>query len=92
MPIRTRHCVALLTLLACAAAPLRAQPLQAQPVASVQALAEGEKAPLLDTLRDLVNIESGSKDAEGLARLAELIRGRRGGRGGPGGGRESARV
>ncbi len=76
MPIRTRHCVALLTLLACAAAPLRAQPLQAQPVASVQALAEGEKAPLLETLRDLVNIESGSKDAEGLARLAELIRGR----------------
>jgi glutamate carboxypeptidase len=32
-----------------------------------------EKAPLLDTLRNLVNIESGSKDAEGLAQLAALI-------------------
>ena len=47
--------------------------LQAQPVAPVQAAATAEKAPLLDTLRDLVNIESGSKDREGLAQLAALV-------------------
>ena len=35
-----------------------------------------EKAPLLDTLRDLVSVESGSRDLDGLARLAELIAGR----------------
>jgi glutamate carboxypeptidase len=69
---RTRWIAALAASFACATATT----LQAQPLASVQALAEGEKAPLLDTLRELVNIESGSKDAEGLARLAELIRGR----------------
>jgi glutamate carboxypeptidase len=50
--------------------------LHAQPVASVQAAASAEKAPLLDTLRDLVNIESGSKDPQGLAQLAALIRDR----------------
>ena len=33
-------------------------------------------APLLDTLRDLVNIESGSGDLEGLAKIASLIRDR----------------
>ncbi|HEX2136284.1 MAG TPA: M20/M25/M40 family metallo-hydrolase, partial [Microvirga sp.] len=32
--------------------------------------------PLLDTLKDLVSIESGSRDLEGLARLADLIAGR----------------
>ena len=36
-------------------------------------LAKQEKTPLLETLRDLVGIESGSKDAEGLARIAALI-------------------
>ena len=39
----------------------------AAPLEPVMSLAQQEKAPLLDTLRDLVNIESGSKDAEGLA-------------------------
>jgi glutamate carboxypeptidase len=39
----------------------------------VLAAATREKAPLLDTLRDLVSIESGSRDLEGLARLADLI-------------------
>jgi glutamate carboxypeptidase len=48
-------------------------PSRAAPVASIHELAQQEKAPLLDTLRDLVNIESGSKDSEGLARLATLI-------------------
>jgi glutamate carboxypeptidase len=62
--------------LACVAActlALSALPSQAEPVARIHELAQQEKAPLLDTLRDLVNIESGSKDAEGLARLAALI-------------------
>src|SRR4051812_39185641 len=62
--------------LACIAAgalTFSAQPSQAEPVARIHELAQQEKAPLLDTLRDLVNIESGSKDAEGLARLAALI-------------------
>jgi glutamate carboxypeptidase len=62
--------------LACLAActlALSALPSQAEPVARIHELAQQEKAPLLDTLRDLVNIESGSKDAAGLARLAALI-------------------
>jgi glutamate carboxypeptidase len=63
-------------LLACIAActlALSALPSRAEPVGRIHDLAQQEKAPLLDTLRDLVNIESGSKDAEGLARLAALI-------------------
>jgi glutamate carboxypeptidase len=35
-----------------------------------------EKAPLLDTLKDLVSIESGSGDREGLDKIAALIAGR----------------
>jgi len=45
----------------------------AQPVEPVLAQARANKAPLLDTLKELVAIESGSRDAEGLARLADLI-------------------
>ncbi|KRR18406.1 glutamate carboxypeptidase [Bradyrhizobium lablabi] len=47
----------------------------AAPVADVHALAQKEQQPLLDTLRDLVQIESGSGDIEGLNRLAERIAG-----------------
>jgi len=39
----------------------------------VLALARQQKPALLDTLRELVSIESGSRDTEGLDRLAELI-------------------
>jgi len=46
---------------------------QAAPVAAVQDLARLEQQPLLDTLRDLVSIESGSGDVEGLAKIAALI-------------------
>ena len=46
---------------------------QAVPVADVHALAQKEQQPLLDTLRDLVHIESGSKDIEGLNQIAERI-------------------
>ncbi|CAA9316098.1 MAG: Glutamate carboxypeptidase [uncultured Microvirga sp.] len=40
------------------------------------AAAKREKGPLLDTLKELVSIESGSRDFEGLDRLADLIAGR----------------
>jgi glutamate carboxypeptidase len=46
---------------------------QAAPLEPVQSLAAKEKAPLLATLKDLVSIESGSGDREGLDRLAALI-------------------
>lgn len=59
--------------LACAATAAHAEP-----VAEVQALAQKEQQPLLDTLRDLVSIESGSKDVEGLnviaGRVADQLR------------------
>jgi glutamate carboxypeptidase len=46
-----------------------AGPSLAEPVAAIQDLAKQEQQPLLDTLRDLVSIESGSKDLEGLAKI-----------------------
>ncbi len=45
----------------------------AQPDAPVRSQAQAQKAPLLDTLKDLVSIESGSRDFEGLGKLADLI-------------------
>jgi glutamate carboxypeptidase len=51
-------------------------PVLAQVQEPVLAAARREKAPLLDTLRDLVSVESGSRDLEGLARLADLVAGR----------------
>lgn len=39
-------------------------------------MAQQEQGPFLDTLRALVDVESGSKDLEGLERLAALIAGR----------------
>ncbi|MDN3278293.1 M20/M25/M40 family metallo-hydrolase [Frankia sp. RB7] len=45
----------------------------AEPMADVQALAQKEQQPLLDTLRDLVSIESGSKDFEGLNLIAGRV-------------------
>ena len=50
----------------------------AEPMADVHALAQKEQQPLLDTLRDLVNIETGSRDVEGLnviaGRVADQLR------------------
>lgn len=40
---------------------------------AVLAQARANKAPLLDTLKDLVSIESGSRDLEGLEKLSNLI-------------------
>lgn len=53
-----------------------AAPAAAAPVESVRALAAREKAPLIDTLKDLVAIESGSGDREGLDRIADVVAGR----------------
>jgi glutamate carboxypeptidase len=53
-----------------------AAPAAAAPVEPVRALAAKEKAPLIDTLKDLVSIESGSGDREGLDKIADLIAGR----------------
>ncbi len=52
---------------------LGAAVLAAQTPSAVQDLARGQRAPFLETLRELVSIESGSADVEGLNRLADLI-------------------
>jgi glutamate carboxypeptidase len=46
---------------------------QAQTPDAVRAQARQQKQPLLDTLRDLVGIESGSSDIEGMRRIGALI-------------------
>jgi glutamate carboxypeptidase len=71
-PLRFPPRFSIACIAACALA-LSATLARAAPEARIHELAQQEKAPLLDTLRDLVNIESGSKDAEGLARIAALI-------------------
>lgn len=53
-----------------------APPAHAQAQEPVRAAAQREKGPLLDTLKELVSIESGSRDLEGLDRIADLIAGR----------------
>lgn len=45
----------------------------AQAVEPVKSLAVKEKQPLLDTLKSLVSIESGSRDREGLDKVAALV-------------------
>jgi glutamate carboxypeptidase len=55
---------------------------QGAAVEPVVALAAKEKAPLLDTLKELVSIESGSGDREGLDKLSALIAARLGALGG----------
>jgi len=67
-PLRTSRLVA-----AALAAVVGCGSAQAAPVAAVQDLAREQQQPLLDTLRDLVSIESGSKDVEGLEKIAALI-------------------
>lgn len=54
----------------------------AQRVDSVLSQARTQKGALLDTLKELVSIESGSRDLEGLDRIAQLIAGRLKGLGG----------
>lgn len=45
----------------------------AQPVEPVWSLAQREKPALIETLKELVEIESGSRDLEGLDRIANVI-------------------
>jgi len=45
----------------------------AEPVDAVLQQARANKEPLLATLKDLVSVESGSRDSEGLSKLAALI-------------------
>lgn len=44
-----------------------------QPMASVRSRIQQERAPYLETLRELVSIESGSADVEGVSRIADLV-------------------
>jgi glutamate carboxypeptidase len=59
----------------CAAALAFAAGALAQPVEPVLTQARAHRQPLLDTLKSLVAIESGSDDREGLDRASELIAG-----------------
>lgn len=47
--------------------------LDAQVVDAVLAQVRAERAPLIETMRELVAIESGSSDADGLRRIADVI-------------------
>ena len=58
---------------ALAAAFIALSTAQATPVTAIEAAAQSQRQPLLDTLQELVNIESGSQDLEGLAKIAALI-------------------
>src|SRR5688572_9565795 len=46
---------------------------EGQAVSPVLELARQQQAPLLETLRELVSIESGSRDLAGLSRIADVI-------------------
>src|SRR5687767_8873359 len=67
-----RRGIAATALLTLAAAGLAA----AQAAPDVRARVQQERAPYLETLRQLVSIESGSADVDGLARIGDLIAGR----------------
>ena len=75
-PLSTRLLRGLLLTAACTVPPAsRAQPVTAPAPtsAALQAHATEQVGPLLDSLKSLVAIESGSRDLEGLARLATLV-------------------
>ena len=74
--MRSRYLLAAITATSFAAALVGLVPARAQVQEPVLTAAQREKAPLLNTLKELVSIESGSRDLEGLARLADLIAGR----------------
>ncbi len=64
------HCIAVVSIALLGTAAGAAA---AQPVEPVLALAKKERQPLLDTLKELVSIETGSRDLEGLERAANVI-------------------
>ena len=71
--MRSRHLMAAVMASSFAAALVCPAPARAQLQEPVLAAAQREKAPLLDTLKELISIESGSRDLEGLDRLANLV-------------------
>src|SRR5579862_9447068 len=48
-------------------------PTWAQDSAAIRVAVQREKQPLLDTLRELVSIESGSSDFDGVTRIGDRI-------------------
>ena len=66
LPARLRVMLALCAALLCSTS-------WAAPDAAVWAAVQQQKQPLLNTLKDLVGIESGSGDREGLDRISQLI-------------------
>jgi len=75
-PLTTRLLQGLVLAAACAvplASPAQPAPAPAPTIAALQARATAQVGPLLDSLKALVEIESGSRDLEGLGRLAALL-------------------
>jgi glutamate carboxypeptidase len=67
----SRRATLALAIASCLAA---AMPAAAQsPDADVQRAAAAQRQPLLDTLKEFVSIETGSRDMEGLAQASELL-------------------
>jgi glutamate carboxypeptidase len=62
--------------LACALLLCAARDAATQSAQAVRTRVQQEKAPYLETLRELVSIESGSGDLDGVTRIGELIAGR----------------
>ena len=60
------------TLHLCAALALAATA-HAAPDAAVAAAAAAQKTPLLETLKEFVSIETGSRDLEGIAQATDLL-------------------
>jgi len=72
-PVARRRCAAFAAVLALAAG-LSALPATAQTAdAAVMRAAAAQKQPLLDTLKEFVSIETGSRDIEGITRATELL-------------------
>jgi glutamate carboxypeptidase len=67
-----RHCAVTLGLLVLAGGAAA----QSRPEPATLAAAEAERTPFMATLRELVEIESGSADAAGLARIADYTEAR----------------
>ena len=67
------RCVVPLAVACAASLPVAAG---AQVDQAVLAAAEAERAPFIETMRELVSIESGSRDPEGLGEIAAVIAGR----------------
>src|SRR6185369_16196007 len=65
-----------ITWLPCLLGILLASPAIAGPDEKLKAAAETAKPALIDTLRDMVMIESGSSDVEGLAKMAAFTEAR----------------